>query len=185
MGALHNDDDLWLLRSLAVESVDLIYLDPAFFSSWIDGGGLVGRNRSCSPEARWGGRMGVHMDWIAAPLEDLHRILKPAGALFLICDETVGPYLRALLEDFRDQRSADDRMIWWQADSPPAHHHVFYYRKAGEFASQHGHLYTVIRREGEEDPSLMAFSFLHGRLKAAVSIDPTLRSGSISPLARG
>ncbi|HEY4779807.1 MAG TPA: hypothetical protein VIH47_09470 [Solirubrobacterales bacterium] len=146
MGVLHDDDDLWLLRSLAVESVDLIYLDPAFFCNWID----------------------AHMDWIAAPLEDLHRILKPAGALFLICDETVGPYLRALLEDFRDQRSADDRMIWWQADSPPAHHHVFYYRKAGEFASQHGHLYTVIRREGEEDSSLMAFSFLHGRLKSSL-----------------
>ncbi len=112
--------------------------------------------------------MRTYLDWIAAPLEDLNRILKPTGALFLVCDEAVGLYVRILLDEIFTQRDARNRMIWWKADSGPAHHYVFYCRKSADIG-RHGHLYTVVHREGKDDSSLVAFSFLQGQLRRRIS----------------
>ena len=96
--------------------------------------------------------MEAYLDWIASPLENLHRILKPTGALFLVCEEAVGLYVRLLLDELAGPSHARSRMVWWKADSGPAHHYVFYYRKSAYgTAGRHGHLYTVIHREGAED----------------------------------
>jgi hypothetical protein len=138
----HGNDDLRLLRSLPAECVDLVYLDSLFFSS-------------CVGE-----------DWVAAPLEALHRILKPTGSLFLSCDEAVGLYLRVLLVELFGQRDARNRLVWWKADPGAAHRYVFYYRQFGSTTpARNGHLYTVVHREGRDDPSLVAFSFVHGRVR--------------------
>ena len=166
--AYHREDDVRLLRSLPAECVDLVYLDPAFFSSWVHEGRWADRAEVDSAEDRWQGGVRASLDWIAAPLDDLHRILKPSGALFLVCDESVGPYVRVLLDEIFSQRDARTRMVWWKADSGPAHHYVFYCRKSADIG-RHGHLYTVIHREGEGDWSLVAFSFLQGRLRHRVS----------------
>jgi hypothetical protein len=132
----HGEDDLRLLRSFPTGSVDLVYLDPPFFSDWVH-------------ESSWA-------------LEDLHRVLKPNGALFLVCDEVTGLQVRLLLDELFSQRDAN-RMIWRKADSGPAHHHVFYYRKSDHPTGRKGHPYTVIHREGKDDWSLVAFSFVQGR----------------------
>lgn len=161
---LHGEDDLRLLRGFPAESVDLVYLDPPFFSSCAQAGSW-GDRAEIRPSAddRWQGGVGAYLDWIATPLENLHRILKPGGALFLVCEEAVGLYVRVLLEELFNRRNAGNRMVRWKADSGPAHHYVFYYRKSGEIAGRKGHLYSVIHREGKDDPSLVAFSFVQGR----------------------
>jgi hypothetical protein len=133
----HGEDDLQLLRSFPAGSVDLVYLDPPFFSDLVD-------------ESSWA-------------LKDLHRVLKPNGALFLVCDEVTGLQVRLQLDELFSQRDAHNRMIWRKADSGPAHHHVFYYRKSDHPTGRQGHPYTVIHREGEDDWSLVAFSFVQGR----------------------
>jgi site-specific DNA-methyltransferase (adenine-specific) len=166
---LRGEDDLRLLRSLPAECVDLVYLDSPFFSSLVHEGRWADRAEASPPEDRWQGGVQAYLDWIATPLDDLHRILKPSGAVFLVCDEAVGLHVRLLLEELFNQRDARNRMVWWKADSGPAHHYVFYFRKSARTAERNGDLYTVIHREGEDDSSLVAFSFLQGRLRRRVS----------------
>lgn len=166
---LHGEDDLRLLRSFPAECVDLVYLDSSFFSSWVHEGSWADQAEARPPEDRWQGGVQAYPDWIAAPLHDLHRILKPSGALFLVCDEAVGLDVGLLLEELFNQQDVRNRMVWWKADSGPAHHYVFYFRKSAHIAGRNGHLYTVIRREGKDDSSLVAFSFLQGRLRCRLS----------------
>ncbi len=113
--------------------------------------------------------MRAYLDWIAATLENLHRVLKPTGTLFLVCDEAVGLYVRLLLKELFSQRDARNQMVWRKADCGPAHHYIFYYRKpAQNTAGRNGHLYTVIHCEGKDDRTLAAFSFVQGRLRHRV-----------------
>jgi hypothetical protein len=161
----HGEDDLQLLSGFPAESVDLVYLDSPFFSRWVHEGSWADRAEMESLKDRWTGGVRTYLDWIADPLDDLHRILKPTGALFLICDEAVGLYIRFLLEELFSQRDPGNRMVWWKADTGAAHHYVFYYRRSGQSLGRHGHLYTVVHREEKDDWALVAFSLVRGRLR--------------------
>jgi DNA modification methylase len=156
------EDDLRLLRSLPAESVDLVYLDPPFFSSWIsEGSWAYQAELTNSSEDRWKG-IGNYMGWVSAALDDMHRILKPTGALLLICDRSVGLYVRVLLDELIGPRNLNRRMTWTKVISGSEHHYLFYYHKSAEIG-RHGNFYTVIRRQSERDCSLVAFSFMQSR----------------------
>jgi hypothetical protein len=156
----HSEEEFGLLERLPAECVDFIYLDAPFFSAPTDDGAAgvwAGAQRTAE---RWGTGLGAYLAQIAAPLESMHRILKPSGALFLVCGESDGLYARLLLEEIDHRPLSSDRMVWWKADSRPAHHCVLYYRKSTT-AERHGHLYTVIRHRDKESRSLVGFSLVH------------------------
>ncbi len=162
-GLFAGEDDLRLLRGLPDECIDLVYLDPPVFSSWVHEGSWQDRAELGPVEDRWQGGVRNYLDWITAPLDDLHRILTPTGALFLVCDQAVGLYIRLILDELFSRQDPQNRMVWWKADSGPERHHVFYYRRSDFTAARHGRYYTVIHREGKADSSLVAFSFVQGR----------------------
>jgi hypothetical protein len=167
--AYHGDDNLQMLRSIPAECVDFVYLDAPVFSSWAHGGSWAERAQADSVEDRWQGGVRAYLDWITAPLNDLNRILKPTGALFLVCDEAVGLYVRLVLDELFSKQDASNRMAWSKVNSGPDNHYVFYYCRSGKSAGRDGSYYTVIHREGRDDWSLVAFSFLQGQLRRSVS----------------
>ena len=74
---LYCGDNLEILATLEKESVDLIYIDPPFFSNrnyeiiWGDEAEIR------SFEDRWDGGINVYIDWMKDRTMELHRILKP------------------------------------------------------------------------------------------------------------
>jgi len=86
MNQLILGDNLEVLRNIAEESADLIYLDPPFFSNrnyeviWGDAGELR------SFQDRWSGGIDHYIAWLKERVIEMHRILKPTGSLFLHCD---------------------------------------------------------------------------------------------------
>ncbi len=157
----YSEDSRRLLGSVPAESIDLIYLDQPFFSSWIQQSSWADLN---SGDNRWAGGVNEYFDWMATPLTDMHRVLKPSGALFLICDEAVGLYIRLLLDDIFEQGSTLSQKILCETDCGPAHHSIFYYRKSTPDTARPDNFYSVIRREGDKDCAVVAFSFLGHRL---------------------
>ncbi|MDR1652935.1 MAG: hypothetical protein LBS01_04685 [Prevotellaceae bacterium] len=79
-------DNLEILKTMESETIDLIYLDPPFFSNrnyeviWGDEGEVR------SFHDRWAGGMEHYIAWLKERVEQMHRILKPAGSIFLHCD---------------------------------------------------------------------------------------------------
>ncbi|MDR2362142.1 MAG: hypothetical protein LBD91_05370, partial [Prevotellaceae bacterium] len=79
-------DNLEILRTMESETVDLIYLDPPFFSNrnyeviWGDEGEVR------SFQDRWAGGIDHYIAWLKERVVEMHRILKPTGSIFLHCD---------------------------------------------------------------------------------------------------
>ena len=86
MNQLILGDNLEILKSLESNGIDLIYLDPPFFSNhnyeviWGDKGEIR------SFQDRWSGGIDHYLAWLKDRVVEMHRVLKPTGALFLHCD---------------------------------------------------------------------------------------------------
>jgi len=86
MNKLILGDNLEILKTFDEESVDLIYLDPPFFSNrnyeviWGDAGEIR------SFQDRWSGGIDHYIAWLKERVEIMHRVLKKTGSFFLHCD---------------------------------------------------------------------------------------------------
>ncbi|MDR1983461.1 MAG: hypothetical protein LBQ28_01355 [Prevotellaceae bacterium] len=92
-------DNLEILKTMESETIDLIYLDPPFFSNrnyeviWGDEGEVR------SFQDRWSGGMEHYIAWLKERVEEMHRILKPTGSIFLHCDWHADAYIRVMILD--------------------------------------------------------------------------------------
>lgn len=94
------------------ESVDLVYLDPPFFSNkkyeviWGDEAEVR------SFEDRWKGGINNYLDWMEPRLGELHRVLKPTGTIYLHCDWHAGHYLKVLMDSIFGYSNFLNEIVW-------------------------------------------------------------------------
>lgn len=116
-GVVYCDDNLHALQSLPDESIDLVYLDPPFFSSrvyeviWGDEAELR------SFEDRWDGGIMNYVSWMRDRLRPLHRVLKPTGTLYLHCDPHASHYLKVMLDELFGLTNFRNEVIWKRTGS--------------------------------------------------------------------
>ena len=110
---LYHGDCLEILKGLPSESVDLIYLDPPFVSNrnyeviWGD----AGEKRSF--EDRWSGGMSHYIGWLRERVEEMHRILKKTGSIYLHCDWHADSYIRVqILDPIFGDKNFRNEIIW-------------------------------------------------------------------------
>jgi DNA modification methylase len=99
MNKLILGDCLEVLQKLETESIDLIYIDPPFFSNrtyeviWGDKGEIR------SFEDRWSGGIDHYIDWLKMRIIEMHRILKQTGSILVHCDYHADAYIRVQILD--------------------------------------------------------------------------------------
>ncbi|MDR2495330.1 MAG: site-specific DNA-methyltransferase, partial [Spirochaetaceae bacterium] len=135
-------DNLEILRSLEPECVDLIYLDPPFFSNrhyeviWGDAGEIR------SFEDRWQGGIDHYIAWLKERVAALYRVLKPAGSLFLHCDWHANAYIRVyILDKIFGADNFRNEIIWKRTKAKGLaftrlarnNDLIFYYTKSNSF----------------------------------------------------
>ncbi len=109
---IYCDENLARLRELPDEYVDLIYLDPPFFSNktyeviWGDEAEVR------SFEDRWDGGIRHYTDWMRSRLFELHRVLKASGSIYLHCDPHASHYLKVLMDDLFGVENFRNEIIW-------------------------------------------------------------------------
>ena len=106
-------DNLEILKTMESETVDLIYLDPPFFSNrnyeviWGDEGEVR------SFQDRWAGGIDHYIGWLKERVEQMHRILKPTGSIFLHCDWHANAYIRVeILDKIFVGKNFRNEIIW-------------------------------------------------------------------------
>jgi DNA modification methylase len=113
-GILYRGDNVNVLADMPGESVDLVYLDPPFFSNrtyeviWNDEAEV----RSFLD--RWAGGIEVYIDWMRARMLELHRVLAPTGTLYLHCDWHASHYLKTMVDDvFDGAKHFQNEIVWY------------------------------------------------------------------------
>ena len=110
---LYCGDNLDILRKyIKDESIDLIYIDPPFFSNrhyevvWGDEAEVR------SFEDRWEGGINVYIEWMRPRIEELYRVLKPTGSFYLHCDWHASHYLKVMLDEVFELRNFQNEIVW-------------------------------------------------------------------------
>src|SRR4051794_22373354 len=123
-GVIYCGDNLTRMAALPAESVDLIYLDPPFFSNRIYEVIWGDEAEVRSFEDRWEGGIQVYVNWMRERMIEMHRVLKPTGSIYLHVDWHAAHYLKVMMDDiFGQNLSGHDRGFQNEV--------IWYYRGAG------------------------------------------------------
>jgi len=137
---LYCGDNLEILSTFENESIDLIYIDPPFFSNrnyeiiWGDEAEVR------SFEDRWEGGINVYVDWMKQRVMELHRVLKPTGSFYLHCDWHAGHYLKVMCDEVFGYNKLRNEIIWCyrgagypKKDFGKRHDTIFRYSKTNDY----------------------------------------------------
>lgn len=138
-GDLWCDDNLELLPTFRANSVELIYLDPPFFSNreyeviWGDEAEV----RSFGE--RWKGGVPTYIDWMEKRVDHLYRVLKPNGSFYLHCDPASSHYLKVMLDRFFGIGRFRNEITWKRTNThsdarrwSPVSDTILYYAKGDQ-----------------------------------------------------
>lgn len=131
------------------ESIDLIYIDPPFFTHknyeviWNDGYEI----RSFK-DAQWYGKNGkrrediyVYLDWLRERMEHCYRILKDTGSFYFHCDWHANAYIRVyVLDKLFGKNKFQNEVIWTYKTQGASkkrfarkHDTIFFYSKTNKW----------------------------------------------------
>ncbi len=126
------------MRELNGDLVDLIYLDPPFFSQKQQKLSDAGGNQYEFSDS-WNSR-DDYLEFIEIRLLEMRRILKDTGNLFLHCDASASHYLKIILDEVFGEENFRSEIIWtykrWsnsQKGLLPNHQTIFYYTKSDNY----------------------------------------------------
>lgn len=106
-------DNLEVLRTLPTESIDLIYIDPPFFS---------GRNYNViwgdTNEVRsfydvWEGGIDSYLVWLNARLWEMRRVLKKTGSIYVHCDWHASHYIKTEMDKIFGYDNFQNEIVWY------------------------------------------------------------------------
>ncbi|MDR2653412.1 MAG: site-specific DNA-methyltransferase [Prevotellaceae bacterium] len=134
-------DNLEIMKTMESETIDLIYLDPPFFSNrdyeviWGDEGEI----RSFGD--RWLGGIEGYIAWLKERVLEMHRLLKPTGSIFLHCDWHANANIRVdILDKVFKRNNFRNEIIWhyrrWTGMShnfQRLHDTIFFYSKSDTY----------------------------------------------------
>jgi DNA modification methylase len=128
------------MRHFPENSIDLVYLDPPFFSNrkyeviWNDGYELR------AFEDRWKGGVNNYVGWMAERIREIHRVLKEDGLMYLHCDYYAGHYLKVECDKIFGYGNFRNEIIWCYSgggipkkDFPNKHDTIFRYSKSKDY----------------------------------------------------
>jgi site-specific DNA-methyltransferase (adenine-specific) len=132
-------DCLTHLKLVPSESVDLVYLDPPFFTNRSHSATTRDRNQVFSFSDSWND-LTEYAEFMRVRLIEIHRVLKETGSIFLHCDKSANFLLRVLLNQIFTPEQFRSEIIWsykrWSNSAKgllPAHQTIFFYSKSNKF----------------------------------------------------
>lgn len=112
MNKLICGDNLEEIQKFPENSIDLIYIDPPFFSNkkyevvWGDEAEVR------SFEDRWKGDIENYIDWLKDRVQVMYEVLKPTGSFYLHCDWHANAHIRIMLDGIFGPKNFQNEIIW-------------------------------------------------------------------------
>ena len=112
-------DNLHVMRMLPSNSIDLIYIDPPFFSGR-DYNVIFGdQNEIRSFTDIWEGGMPTYLVWMNARLLEMKRLLKSTGTLYIHLDYHASHYVKVELDKIFGHDNFRNEIVWKRTQGHP------------------------------------------------------------------
>lgn len=127
---IHNTDCLDYLRECAEDSIDLIYIDPPFYTNR----NFVTKNNELAYTDKWRS-IEDYCRWLATRIKEMHRVLK--GSIFVHLDAHASHYIKIELDRIFGYDRMVNEIIWHYTGGgraskkklPSKHDTIFWYSK--------------------------------------------------------
>ena len=136
---LFQGDCLSVMQDFSADSIDLVYLDPPFFSQKVHTLHTRDRQKVFSFEDVWSSHA-EYAHFLHERLQEIKRVLRPTGALFFHCDRHASHIIRILLDEVFGVDQFRSEIIWhykrWSNARQallPAHQTIYYYTKSDNY----------------------------------------------------
>lgn len=134
----HVGDCLMIMKSMASDSIDLIYLDPPFYSQ--RNHRLISKSgQEYTFSDTWSSR-GEYLEYMKDRLVEMQRVLSHNGSIYLHCDSSAVHYLKVLMDDVFGEDNFQNEIIWtyrkWSNSRKGylnCHQNILFYTKSKDF----------------------------------------------------
>ena len=133
-------DNLHVMRQLPSESIDLIYIDPPFFSGRQYNVIFGDQNELRSFSDIWEGGMPGYLIWLNARLYEMKRLLKKTGSIYVHCDWHASHYIKVEMDKIFGHDSFRNEIVWFypfagrsKATFPRKHDILLWYSKSSKY----------------------------------------------------
>ena len=136
---LHQDDCLAVLKRLEENSIDLVYLDPPFYTQKVQRLTTRDRSREFKFSDLWDS-YSEYAEFLHVRLVEMWRVLASTGSVFFHCDRHASHLIRALLDDVFGANMFRSDIVWnyrrWsnsQRTLLPSHQTIYFYSKSEHY----------------------------------------------------
>lgn len=136
---IHAGDCLEIMRSIEKNSIDLIYLDPPFFTEKKHKLKSKDRTKEFSFDDVWGSDL-AYGEFLYERIVLMKEILKDTGSIFVHCDKSGEHIVRAILDNVFGSDNFQSEIIWsykrWSNSKKgllPSHQNIYFYSKSKNF----------------------------------------------------
>ena len=106
-------DNLHVMRQLPSESIDLIYIDPPFFSGRQYNVIFGDQNELRSFSDIWEGGMPGYLIWLNARLYEMKRLLKKTGSIYVHLDWHASHYVKVEMDKIFGVECFRNEIVWY------------------------------------------------------------------------
>jgi DNA modification methylase len=106
-------DNLHVMRQLPSESIDLIYIDPPFFSGRTYNVIFGDQNELRSFSDIWEGGMPGYLIWLNARLYEMKRLLNNTGSIYVHCDWHASHYIKVEMDKIFGVNNFINEVVWY------------------------------------------------------------------------
>lgn len=133
-------DNLHIMRTMPSESIDLIYIDPPFFSGRQYNVVFGDQNEIRSFNDIWDGGMITYLTWLNARLLEMKRLLRKTGVIYIHLDWHASHYVKIEMDKIFGYNNFVNEIVWKYESGGRAthtfskkHDAILVYSKTGDF----------------------------------------------------
>lgn len=197
-------DCLDKMQAIEEGTVDLIYLDPPFFTEKKHALKNRERTKEFSFDDIWGSDKG-YAEYLEERILLMHTLLKKTGSIFVHCDKSGEHIIRAILDQVFGEKNFQSEIIWsykrWSNSKKgllPAHQNIYFYSKTNDFKfntiytsySETTNIDQILQRRTRDEHNKSVYDvdekgeFKHGDKKKGVPLSDVWDIPYLNPKAR-
>lgn len=200
---IHAGDCLDIMRLIKKSSIDLIYLDPPFFTEKKHKLKSKDRTKVFSFDDVWGSDL-AYGKFLYERIMLMKEILKDTGSIFVHCDKSAEHIVRAILDNVFGSECFQSEIIWsykrWSNSKKgllPSHQNIYFYSKSKNFKfntiltsySETTNIDQILQSRTRDEHNKSVYDidengqFKHGKEKSGVPLNDVWEIPYLNPKA--